>query len=134
VLVGSAIEQGLIERDQSKVSPRSQKVSPRLPCQGPFRPAPSDTRTAWLDPYCPGPRCDVSLCGHPRKRTGGTNASAGDGTRESESALNQLLVEMDGFDPTSRVIVLACTNRLEVRPSLLLSGAWSRPAWRYAHA
>jgi cell division protease FtsH len=49
------------------------------------------------------------------------------GHDEKEQTLNQLLVEMDGFDPTSGVVLLAATNRPEVLdPALLRAGRFDR--------
>ena len=42
------------------------------------------------------------------------------GNDEREQTLNQLLAEMDGFDPTKGVILLAATNRPEVLDQALL--------------
>ncbi|MCW5821455.1 MAG: ATP-dependent zinc metalloprotease FtsH [Cyanobacteria bacterium TGS_CYA1] len=42
------------------------------------------------------------------------------GHDEKEQTLNQLLVEMDGFDPRQGVVVLAATNRPEILDSALL--------------
>ena len=47
-------------------------------------------------------------------------AGVGGGNDEREQTLNQLLVEMDGFDATAGVIVLASTNRPDVLDSALL--------------
>jgi cell division protease FtsH len=49
------------------------------------------------------------------------------GYDEKEQTLNQLLAELDGFDPSSGVILLAATNRPEILdPALLRAGRFDR--------
>src|SRR5439155_6842819 len=64
-------------------------------------------------------------------------AGLGGGSDEREQTLNQILSEMDGFQPNETVIVLAATNRPDVLDSALLRpGRFDRhvtvdkPAWR----
>jgi cell division protease FtsH len=68
-------------------------------------------------------------------RTRGTGL--GGGHDEREQTLNQLLSEMDGFDPHDEVIVMAATNRPDVLdPALLRPGRFDRhividrPGWK----
>ena len=54
-------------------------------------------------------------------------AGYGGGNDEREQTLNQMLVEMDGFDATEGVIILAATNRPDVLdPALLRPGRFDR--------
>jgi cell division protease FtsH len=51
----------------------------------------------------------------------------GGGHEEKEQTLNQLLAEMDGFDPSVSIVVLAATNRPEILdPALLRAGRFDR--------
>jgi cell division protease FtsH len=54
-------------------------------------------------------------------------AGYGSGSDEREQTLNQILVEMDGFDTATNVIVIAATNRPDVLdPALLRPGRFDR--------
>ena len=58
---------------------------------------------------------------------GRAHASPVSGQDEKEQTLNQLLAEMDGFDRSVAVVILAATNRPEILdPALLRAGRFDR--------
>ncbi|HET7489642.1 MAG TPA: AAA family ATPase [Acidimicrobiales bacterium] len=58
---------------------------------------------------------------------GATRGTGIDGSHEREQTLNQLLVEMDGFEAASAVIVMAATNRPDILdPALVRPGRFDR--------
>lgn len=59
---------------------------------------------------------EIDAVGRSRSKQG----SFGGGNDERENTLNQLLVEMDGFNETTNVVVLAGTNRSDVLDAALL--------------
>ena len=60
-----------------------------------------------------------------QRRAGGAGAYVSNDEREQ--TLNQLLAEMDGFEPTAGIVVLAATNRPEILdPALLRPGRFDR--------
>jgi cell division protease FtsH len=65
---------------------------------------------------------EIDAIGQRRSGTGAVVAND-----EREQTLNQLLAEMDGFDPATGIVVLAATNRPEVLdPALLRPGRFDR--------
>src|SRR2546425_6423675 len=74
-----------------------------------------------LFPYTTLFRSEIDAVGRLR------GAGLGGGHDEREQTLNQLLVEMDGFDTTEGVILIAATNRPDVLdPALLRPGRFDR--------
>jgi cell division protease FtsH len=65
---------------------------------------------------------EIDALGRARGAYGGLG-----GHDEKEQTLNQLLAELDGFDPTSGLVLLAATNRPEILdPALLRAGRFDR--------
>ena len=54
------------------------------------------------------------------KKRGGTSGPRSGGNDEQEQTLNQILTEMDGFESSSGVVVIAATNRADVLDAAIL--------------
>ena len=92
---------------------RSSASAPRASATCSRRPAPAAPAIVFID--------ELDAVG--RKR----GAGVGQGNDEREQTLNQLLVEMDGFDAGRGLIVLAATNRPDILdPALLRPGRFDR--------
>ncbi len=64
---------------------------------------------------------EIDAVGRARGRSGDS------ASLDHDQTLNQLLVEMDGFDPATGIVVIASTNRVEVLdPALLRAGRFDR--------
>lgn len=60
-------------------------------------------------------------------RARSTNGSMGGGNDEREQTLNQILIEMDGFEADSGIVVMAATNRIDILdPAIKRAGRFDR--------
>ena len=111
----------------------------RRACRSSRSAAPTSSRCSWGSAPRGCATCSSRRRRRPRRSCSSTRstrsgrqrgAGLGGGHDEREQTLNQLLVEMDGFDQRSTVILMAATNRPDILDPALLRPGPVRPSGR----